>query len=78
MILIAIIAPWLSFLLRGKLLSALVAFILELFAVLLFLFFMPAFFVLWFIVATWAISSYNNAKADKRNRQLIRAMRYNS
>lgn len=74
MILIAIIAPWLSFLLRGKFLSAILAFILELIAVLLFFFFTPAFFVLWFIVATWAISSYNNAKADKRNRQLIRAM----
>lgn len=74
MILIAIIAPWLSFLLRGKFLSAFVAFIVELIAAFSFIFFGASFFVVWFILATWAIISYNNAKADKRNRQIIRAM----
>lgn len=75
MILIAILAPWLSFLLRGKFLSAFVAFTIELIAAFSFIFFGLSFFVVWFILAIWAVTSYNNAKADKRNRALIRAMR---
>ena len=74
MILIAILAPWLSFLLRGKFLSAFVAFVVELIAAFSFIFFGLSFFVVWAILAIWAVTSYNNAKADKRNRALIRAM----
>ena len=72
MILIAILAPWLSFLLRGKFLSAFVAFIVELIAAFSFFFFGLSFFVVWFILAAWAVMSYNNAKADKRNRELMK------
>jgi len=74
MIFIAILCPGLSFLLRGKLLSAILAIVLQVAACFTFVFFGAGFF-LWLILAIWAVMSYNNAKADKRNRALIRAMR---
>lgn len=74
MIIIAMLCPGLSFLLRGKIISALFAFILQVVAVFTFVFF-GAGFLLWGLLAFWAVSSYNNAQANKRNREMIRAMR---
>lgn len=74
MIIIAMLCPGLSFLLRGKIISAFFAFILQVVAVFTFVFF-GAGFLLWGLLAFWAVSSYNNAQANKRNREMIRAMR---
>lgn len=73
MIIIAILFPGLSFLLRGKIISAVFAILLQVVACLTFVFF-GAGFLLWALIAFWAVSSYNNARADKRNRAMIRAM----
>jgi hypothetical protein len=74
MVLIAIIFPGLSFLLRGKLFSAIIAIILQVFAFLTFVLFGLGFYI-WLITAIWAVISYNQGRADRRNRQMIRAMR---
>ncbi|WP_343306619.1 YqaE/Pmp3 family membrane protein [Chitinophaga niabensis] len=74
MILIAILCPGLSFLLRGKLIAAILAIVLQVVACFTFLFFGAGFF-LWLILAIWAVMSYNNAKADKRSRAILKAMR---
>lgn len=73
MVIIAILCPGLSFLLRGKIISAFFAIILQIVAVLTFVFF-GAGFLLWGLLAFWAVYSYNNAQARKRNREMIRAM----
>lgn len=73
MIIIALLCPGLSFLFRGKIISALLAFILQFVAVLTFVFF-GAGFLLWGLLVFWAVSSYNNARADRRNREMVRAM----
>jgi uncharacterized protein (DUF58 family) len=75
MILIAILFPGLSFLLRGKILSALVALVLQIIAVITFLFFGIG-FMLWLILAIWAVVSYQNARTQKYQRQMVKAMRY--
>lgn len=77
MILLAIVFPGLSFLFRGKILSALAAIILQVIAVFTFLLF-GAGVLLWGILATWATVSYSNARAEKRNRRLVRYMRAHS
>lgn len=73
MIFIAIICPGLSFLLRGKIFSALAAIVLQILAILLSLFGLG--FVLWAALVIWAIASYNQAQRDRRTRELVRAMR---
>jgi uncharacterized membrane protein len=75
MILIAILLPGLSFLLRGKLISAVLAFVLQIIAVITFLFFGIG-FMLWLILAIWAVLSYQNAKANKQHKQMVKAMRH--
>ncbi len=74
MILIAIIFPGLSFILRGKLLSGIVAILLQVFAFLTsFLFGLG--FIVWVILAAWAVVSYFQGKADRRNEALINAIK---
>jgi len=63
MTLLAIFIPWLSFLLRGKLLSGLLCLILQLTL------------IGWIPAAIWAVINLNNARADKRNDKLIAAIR---
>ncbi|KAF2342914.1 YqaE/Pmp3 family membrane protein [Flavobacterium tistrianum] len=63
MTLIAIFFPSLSFLLRGKLLTALLCLILQITL------------IGWIPAAIWAVVSLQNSKADRRNAKLIRAMR---
>ncbi len=74
MILLSILIPGLSFLLRGKILSAILAFVLQGIAIFTFMFFGIG-ALLWIILAVWAIVSYNNAKNEKRHRETIQALR---
>jgi len=56
MILIAILLPWLSFLLRGKILVGIVCLILQITL------------IGWLPAAIWAVMSYNNGKTEKKLR----------
>jgi uncharacterized membrane protein YqaE (UPF0057 family) len=65
MTLIAILLPWLSFLLRGKILSGLLCLILQ------------CTILGWIPAAIWAVVSLNDSRADRRNKKLIRAIKQN-
>ncbi|WP_307300514.1 YqaE/Pmp3 family membrane protein [Flavobacterium sp. SORGH_AS_0622] len=63
MTLIAIFFPCISFLLRGKILTALLCLILQLTL------------IGWLPAAIWAVISLQNSRADRRNARLIKAMK---
>ncbi|MFC4750264.1 YqaE/Pmp3 family membrane protein [Flavobacterium branchiicola] len=63
MTLIAIFFPSLSFLLRGKVLTALVCLILQITL------------IGWVPAAIWAVLSLQNSRADRRNEKLIKAVK---
>jgi len=63
MTLIAIFFPCISFLLRGKILTAILCFILQITL------------IGWIPAAIWAVLSLQNASADKRNSRLIKAVK---
>ncbi|MDQ1164666.1 YqaE/Pmp3 family membrane protein [Flavobacterium sp. SORGH_AS_0622] len=63
MTLIAIFFPSISFLLRGKLLTALLCLILQITL------------IGWIPAAIWAVVSLQNSRADSRNNKLIKAMK---
>jgi uncharacterized membrane protein YqaE (UPF0057 family) len=63
MTLIAIFFPCISFLLRGKIFTALICFILQITL------------IGWLPAAIWAVISLQNSRADKRNARLINSMR---
>ncbi|THV60544.1 YqaE/Pmp3 family membrane protein [Chryseobacterium candidae] len=65
MMLLAILLPFLSFMVRGKVLTGIVCLILQITL------------IGWLPAAIWAVLSLNNARADKRNDRLIKAMREN-
>lgn len=69
MILIAILVPGLSFLLRGKIFSALIAIVLQIIAIIASLAAGLGLF-LWLALAVWAVMSYNNQKSDERINKL--------
>ncbi len=60
--LIAILLPPLSFLLRGKIIQALLCLVLQLIL------------IGWIPAAIWAVMSLQNERAEKRNEKLIRAI----
>lgn len=62
MILLAILFPWLSFILRGKILSGILCLILQITL------------IGWLPAALWAVVSLQDARAERRNRRLVRAM----
>ena len=64
MTLIAILLPWLSFLLRGKLISGFVCLILQITV------------IGWLPAAAWAVISLQNARADRRTRRIVRSMQH--
>jgi uncharacterized membrane protein YqaE (UPF0057 family) len=64
--LLAILLPFLSFMVRGKIITGIVCLILQITL------------IGWLPAAIWAVLSLNNARADRRNEDLIRAMRENS
>ncbi|MES2704561.1 MAG: YqaE/Pmp3 family membrane protein [Bacteroidota bacterium] len=63
MTLIAIFLPWLSFLLRGRLLRGITCVLLQ------------CTLIGWLPAAIWAVIDLQNARADRRTRRMIRAMR---
>ncbi|MDR2236359.1 MAG: YqaE/Pmp3 family membrane protein [Chryseobacterium sp.] len=64
--LLAILLPFLSFMVRGKIITGIVCLILQITL------------IGWLPAAIWAVLSLNNARADRRNEDLIRAMRENN
>ncbi|MDB5209625.1 MAG: YqaE/Pmp3 family rane protein [Sediminibacterium sp.] len=63
--LLAILVPFLSFFFRGKIISAIVCLILQITL------------IGWLPAAIWAVMSLNNAREERRNDKLIRAIREN-
>ncbi|WP_166580036.1 YqaE/Pmp3 family membrane protein [Flectobacillus sp. BAB-3569] len=63
MTLLAIFFPFLSFLFRGKILTAIICLILQ------------VTLIGWIPAAIWAVISLQNARADKRTERLIKAMK---
>ncbi|RZL29288.1 MAG: YqaE/Pmp3 family membrane protein [Pedobacter sp.] len=63
MTLIAIFFPFISFLLRGRIITGIICLILQITL------------IGWIPAAAWALISLQNARADKRNNRLIRAMK---
>lgn len=63
--LLAILLPFVSFFVRGKIITAIICFILQITV------------LGWLPAAIWAALSLNNARAEKRNKELIRAIRDN-
>ncbi|WP_185147091.1 MULTISPECIES: YqaE/Pmp3 family membrane protein [unclassified Chryseobacterium] len=60
---LAIVLPFLSFIVRGKVLTGIICFILQITV------------IGWLPAAIWAVMSLNNARANERNEKLIRAVR---
>ncbi|WP_374173166.1 YqaE/Pmp3 family membrane protein [Flavobacterium tructae] len=63
MTLIAIFFPCVSFLLRGKIFTAIICLILQITL------------IGWIPAAIWAVVSLQNSRADKRNNKLIKSLR---
>jgi len=63
MTLIAMFFPGISFLLRGKILTGILCIILQ------------ATLIGWIPAGIWAVISLQNARADRRTRRIVRAMR---
>lgn len=63
MTLVAIFLPFLSFILRGRIITGIICFILQITV------------IGWIPAAIWALISLQNSRADKRNQKLIRAMK---
>ena len=66
MTLIAILLPWLSFFLRGKIFTGILCLILQITI------------LGWIPVAAWAVISLNNARADKRTDKIVKAIKQGS
>lgn len=62
MTLVAILLPWLSFLMRGRVLRGILCLILQITL------------IGWLPAAIWAVISLNNSRADRRNKELIAAI----
>ena len=60
--LLAILLPFLSFMVRGKILTGILCLVLQITL------------IGWLPAAIWAVLSLNNARAEKRNRRLIKAI----
>ncbi len=65
MTLIAILIPWLSFFLRGKLLSGILCLLLQITL------------IGWIPAAIWALVSLNNSRQDRRTQQIVKAINQN-
>ena len=66
MTVIAIVFPFLSFLLRGKIFTGIICLILQITI------------LGWIPAAIWAVISLQNARADRRTDKLVRAMKKNN
>jgi hypothetical protein len=65
MTLVAILIPWLSFFLRGKILSGILCVILQ------------VTLIGWIPAAIWAVISLNNSRADARTHKIVQAIKNN-
>ncbi|QBJ86454.1 YqaE/Pmp3 family membrane protein [Chryseobacterium gleum] len=65
MMLLAILLPFLSFIVRGKIFTGIICLILQITL------------IGWLPAAIWAALSLQNERADKRNEKLIKAMKQN-
>lgn len=65
MTLIAIFLPWLSFILRGKILAGIICLILQITL------------IGWIPAAIWAVFSLSNGRAERRTERIVAAMRAN-
>ncbi|ACU58429.1 Proteolipid membrane potential modulator [Chitinophaga sp. YR627] len=65
MTLIAILLPWLSFMLRGKILTGILCLLLQITL------------IGWIPAAIWAVISLQNAREDRRTRKIVKAMKQN-
>lgn len=63
MMLIAILLPWLSFFLRGKILTGILCLLLQITL------------IGWLPAAIWAALSLNDSRENRRNKKLIRAIK---
>jgi uncharacterized membrane protein YqaE (UPF0057 family) len=63
MMLIAILLPWLSFFLRGKILTGILCLLLQITL------------IGWLPAAIWAALSLNDSRENRRNRKLIKAIK---
>ncbi|MEI3790100.1 MULTISPECIES: YqaE/Pmp3 family membrane protein [Chryseobacterium] len=63
--LLAILLPFLSFMVRGKILTGIICLILQITV------------IGWLPAAIWAALSLNSARADRRNEKLIRTIKQN-
>lgn len=63
MMLIAILLPWLSFFLRGKILTGILCLLLQ------------VTLIGWLPAAIWAALSLNDSRENRRNKKLIRAIK---
>ncbi|WP_278351925.1 YqaE/Pmp3 family membrane protein [Chryseobacterium gleum] len=63
--LLAILLPFLSFIVRGKIFTGIICLILQITL------------IGWLPAAIWAAFSLQNERADKRNEKLIKAMKQN-
>ncbi|HCN50093.1 MAG TPA: YqaE/Pmp3 family membrane protein [Chryseobacterium sp.] len=63
MMFLAVVLPFLSFIVRGKVLTGIICFFLQITL------------IGWLPAAIWAVMSLNNERANKRNEDLIRAVR---
>lgn len=63
MIFLAIILPWLSFMLRGKVIQGLICLVLQITL------------IGWLPAAIWAVVSYNQGKAEERHAEMLAAMK---
>lgn len=66
MTLIAILLPWLSFFLRGKIFTGIICLILQITI------------LGWIPAAVWAVVSLNNARDDKRTEKIVKALKQKS
>jgi uncharacterized membrane protein YqaE (UPF0057 family) len=66
MMLIAILLPWLSFFLRGKILTGIICALLQ------------ATLIGWLPAAIWAALSLSDKREERRTKKLIRAINRNS
>ena len=62
MTIIAILLPWLSFFLRGRILSGILCLILQITL------------IGWLPAAIWAVVSLNDARANKRTAKIVKAI----
>ena len=66
MTLLAILLPWLSFILRGRILTGIICLLLQITV------------VGWIPAAAWALISLNESRAERRTARIVKAIKQNN